>query len=338
MGGSLYSSVDYTARQTYRAKTGQTAFVHQQNISSGKVAASVDPALDPFGVKMREARDSDAHPVSLPIGVILDMTGSMQQVPRIVQGSLNKLMGTFLDQKASGKKYLGDAYPAILIGAVDDYFAQSRYGGKGSLQVGQFESGLEIDDNLGKLWFTGNGGGNGGESYDLPLYFFARHTAHDHFDKRGRKGYLFIIGDEPYFKEVSGDSITDIIGKADGVSNRNIPIEQIVGEVQQRYHVYFIMPNLTDHWGDKHVEGVWKKLLGEEHFIRLGDPNEICTLIASLVAMNEGHANMQDLAADGVVASVTQALAVVPQGQAVSTIDASGLPAINGPRGTTKRL
>ena len=310
--------------------------MHDPAIKSGKVVASVDPGLDPFGVKMRESRDSDEHPVALPVGVILDMTGSMGSVPRIIDDSLNKLMGTFLGDKASGKKYLGEAYPAILIGAIDDYFAQSYYDGKGALQVGQFESGLELEDNLGKLWFTANGGGNEGESYDLALYFFARHTAHDHFDKRGRKGYLFLIGDEPFFEKVSKEAVRDVIGDK---LERDIPIGTILKEVQERYHVYFILPKLTSGWTDKRMK-CWSDLLGEEHFIKLEDPKEICVLMASLVAANEGTVDLADLAADGVSASVTKALAVVRPGAggSVAKVSASSLPAVGGRHGGVKRL
>ena len=34
------------------------------------------------------------------------------------------------------------------------------------------------------------------ESYELAMYFMARHTALDCHEKRGKRGYLFIIGDE----------------------------------------------------------------------------------------------------------------------------------------------
>jgi hypothetical protein len=284
---------------------------------------------------MRECRDSDIHPISLPIIVGLDTTGSMATVPRIIQGSLNKLMGTFLDDKASGKRYLGDAYPAIMISCVDDYDAMYRFSGsnsngEGALQTGQFESGLEIDDNLGKIWFTRNGGGNGGESYDLLFYFAARHTVHDHWEKRKRKGYMFIIGDENWFDNISTNSVNDVIG--DRIST-NLKTVDIAKEVQSRYHVYFIMPNMTDHWHDKSVEEKWKSLIGAENFIRLEKPDEICTLIAALVAVNEGAVSIDDLCADGVCGEVTNALVPFAQAnagngnQAVATV-AANLPAM----------
>ena len=61
----------------------------------------------------------------------------------------------------------------------------------------QFEADLRIADQLARLWLEGGGGGNRFESYNLPWYFAARRTSIDCFEKRGRKGYLFTVGDEP---------------------------------------------------------------------------------------------------------------------------------------------
>jgi hypothetical protein len=189
MGGSSFSRDDYKARRVSYASMGTKDFHYDHDIRTGKTAARVHDSLSPKGVKIREARDSEAHPVSVPIAVLFDTTGSMSAVPEMLQKDLCKLMGYFLDDKASGKKYLGDGYPAIMVGAVDDYDAMyyTRMAGEGCLQVGQFESGLEIDDNLGNMWLTGRGGGTYDESYQLGLYFMARHTAHDHMDKRNKK-------------------------------------------------------------------------------------------------------------------------------------------------------
>ena len=64
------------------------------------------------------------------------------------------------------------------------------------LQVGQFESDNRMDEHLGNMVLEGGGGGQMTESYELAMYFMARHTAIDCHEKRRRRGYLFIIGDE----------------------------------------------------------------------------------------------------------------------------------------------
>ncbi len=120
----------------------------------------MNPALMKNGV--REARDSDAHPISNPVAVMFDVTGSMQTVPRILQKNLPTLMGLCLR-----KGYLDD--PAILIGAIGDATCDLV-----PLQVGQFESGNEIENDLNNLYLEGGGGGQQMESYELALYFLAR--------------------------------------------------------------------------------------------------------------------------------------------------------------------
>ena len=53
-----------------------------------------------------------------------------------------------------------------------------------------------MDDDLGRILLEGGGGGQMTESYELAMYFMARHTVDRLLRKRGRRGYLFIIGDE----------------------------------------------------------------------------------------------------------------------------------------------
>ncbi len=319
MGGSTYSNDDYKARSTVRSATAKASgisvkaatFAHTAAVSAGR-ARGTHPSLSPKFLNarkehIRECRDSDAHPIAVPVAVFLDCTGSMSEVPGMIQANLPKLMGAFLDDKASGKKYLGDGYPAILVGGVDDYFAQrsctsddndddNTVCSDGTLQVSQFESGLEIDDHITNLWITNNGGGGEPrESYQLAMYFMAHHSVHDHMEKRGKKGYMFIIGDEHCYQETSKQEIKDVIG--DKVQS-SLHLKDIVAAVQEKYHVIFILPNLTSHYKDKDMPGYWTDLLGQGCFIKLADPNKICETIVGVVATLEGGANADDVKRD----------------------------------------
>ena len=80
------------------------------------------------------------------------------------------------------------------------------------LQVGEYESDNRIDENVEKLVLEGGGGGQITESYELGLYFMARHTAIDCFEKRGKHGYCFIIGDEMPYPKVRKTHINKLIG------------------------------------------------------------------------------------------------------------------------------
>jgi hypothetical protein len=340
MGGSSFSRSDYSARTSLRSdtakKTGRSiadaTFAYSADIHAGKTKATVHPSLSPHGAKVRESRDSVEHPVTVPIIITLDTTGSMSEVPYTIQGKLPQLMGHFIDDKASGKKYLGDGYPAIMISAVDDYPAQ---GADGCLQVGQFESGIEIDDNLTNLWITHNGGGTYEESYDLALYFAAKHTVHDNLEKRGRKGYMFIIGDEKAYPKVTRRQISEVIN-ADPLQD-DIPLEQIVSEAQEKYHVFFVIPNKTQHYGDPVLEKFWVKFLGQQNVLKLDNPEKICELICGAVAICEEHVGVDDLTADG-LNSTALALLASTAGGAVSRHDATGLAPIPGTTDGTERL
>lgn len=336
MGGSTYSSDDYAARVSYRASVGAPVFKHHAAVSSGR-ASGVHPSLDPKGVKVRESRDSDAHPVTVPVAVIMDTTGSMAGVPPILEKALSKLMGTFLDDKASGKRYLGDGYPAVLVGAIDDYTCTGDRGG--TLQLGQFESGIEIDNDLENILLTAQGGGSYEESYELALYFFARHTAHDHWEKRGRKGYLFLIGDEHPYPYVSPEQVAGVIG--DTLQAR-IAVRDVIAEVQERYHVFFIIPNMTSHYSDVKLRRDWSELGLGQNVLLLEDPSKVCELIAATVALCEENVGLDDLAADD-LGDVSKALVAVGTamgggGGALAKVSADKLPAVSGVAGEIERL
>jgi hypothetical protein len=340
MGSSNYSKTDYESRSTLRSATAKTkgisldsaTFAHDHDVKTGK-AYGVHKSLDPLGVGIRESRDSKEHPVSVPIGVILDTTGSMADVPKMIQKSLSKLMGAFLDDKASGKRYLGDGYPAILIGAVDDFNAMR---GPGTLQVGQFESGIEIDDNLTNLWLTRNGGGTYEESYQLALYFFAKHTVHDHWEKRNRKGYLFIIGDEHTYSKVTIPEVETIIGDH---LEANYNTKDIIAEVKKRYNVFFIIPNMTSYYNDPELERYWVGLLDQQHVMKLEDPDKICEMIVAAVAISEEHIGIDDIVGDlGIASDLTHALVPLSRSTGVAGYDAGVLPVIAGSAGGHERL
>jgi hypothetical protein len=238
---------------------------------------------------MRESCDSLEHPESLAIGVLLDVTGSMNDVPRIVQGNLPKL------HKLIGQ--VGLAHTQILFGAIGDEFSD-----QGSAQYGQFESDNRMDEDIEHFWLEGNGGGNGGESYQNGIYFFARHTKIDCWDKRQKKGYLFIIGDEYTHKKVLRTSIESLLGYRMEVPE--ISAEDIIKECQQRYNIFYIMPQHTSNGRNPDIQADWKKLLGPENVLILQDASDLCELIATTLGVCEKLVNLDGakaaLAATGV--------------------------------------
>jgi hypothetical protein len=337
MGRRDYHEEDYDDRQSSNRNMGySTAFIHDEDIRHGRVKAGVHPSLNPFGVKIRESQDSAEHPVTLPIIMDDDLTGSMGHVPEVLQRREKELMGLFLKDKASGAKYIRDAYPAIMLMGTDDYEAMR---GEGCLQVGQFESGVEIDKDLGNLWMTGNGGGNEGESYDLALYFAARHTTHDHWERRHKRGYMFIFGDEPLYSDhgelrpVDPQAIKDVIG--DDVE-KPISIHTIIKEVQKRYHLIWGVPFGHENTYPGYMN-LLKKALGAE-MVRTFDPEKVCEFIVSTVAMLEGVVTIDDLITDGVVSEKDRQALVPLSTRAVAQVDLGDLPEVAGAARATERL
>jgi len=235
--------------------------------------------MNPSGVKFRESRDSAAHPESHAVAVLFDVTGSMQAVPRILQANLPKLMGLLVR-----KGYL--EHPQILIGGIGDATCDAA-----PLQVGQFESGIEIDEDLGRLYLEGGGGGHVTESYELAMYFVARHTSIDCFKKRGRRGYMFVIGDEIPYSLVKRHEVAALI--RDGLQ-ADIPVHELIAELQRTYDVYYVLPRLTNHWNNPVVHRRWVELLGQ-NALRLEDPTAICELIASTIGLAEGKVGLEGL-------------------------------------------
>jgi len=226
---------------------------------------------------VRESRDSTEHPESNAIMVMFDVTGSMGGVPRVLQQKLPKLNGLL-----TRKKYIG--HPQVLMAAVGDQTCDAA-----SLQCGQFESGIEQDDDLSRMYLEGGGGGSNQESYQNAIYFAARHTALDCFEKRKQKGYLFLIGDEHPYDRVDKDEINAVMG--DTLQDHVLTVD-IVKEAQEKFHVFFIIPGGASHSRDSSLRSKWEGLLGAEHVILLDDPGAVCEAIATIVGLTEGTVDL----------------------------------------------
>ena len=248
MGYSNWSDAAYQSRQSHRKTTKQSAFTYDKHVRSTGVA-QVHPDMNPYGAT-RESRDSDIHPDSVSIAVAFDVTGSMGNVPRVLQTKLGSLMRVLIQ-----KGYV--QHPQVLFAAVGD-----AYSDQVPLQVGQFESGLEMDDDLGKIYLEGGGGGQVHETYELAMYFMARHTNIDCYEKRGKRGYLFTIGDEKPYGVVSRKHVQEYIGDA---IERDIPLESMISELQKHYEYFHIIPTNTSHGSNPEVQERWKELLGHKY-------------------------------------------------------------------------
>jgi hypothetical protein len=147
------------------------------------------------------------------------------------------------------------------------------------LQVSQFESGdEELDMWLTRVYLEGRGGGNGGESYSLAHYFAANHTVTDHWEKRGQKGFLFTIGDEPNLRKYPARAMEEIMGNGDIAGFTDI---EILEKAQEKWNVYHIMPG-------KETSGArayWKEML-DDKLIWVDHFSDIADAIKNIVVKN----------------------------------------------------
>jgi hypothetical protein len=320
MGSGKWSTDVYDAAARFRAATGASAFAY-----SDSGAARVHDALDPLRVGVRESRDSAEHPQSLAIAVLFDVTGSMLGVPRVLQAKLPQLLGLLLR-----KGYATD--PQIMFGAIGDATCD-----RAPLQVGQFESDNRMDDDLGRILLEGGGGGQKTESYELALYFMARHTATDCLTKRGRRGYLFMIGDEMAYQRVKPAEVRSVIGDD---LREPVPVTDMMAEVSRKWDTYYILPAGASYVGDPEVLGFWRGLLGQS-VIQLADLDAVCETIALTVGLGEDAISLDDGLADlGDVGSaagpaVSTALAVIGTGRARLEL-AAPPPGLDGPSGNVR--
>jgi hypothetical protein len=278
MGGSSYSDSVYTSRLADADSRGADVFAHTDDIKHGRTAASVHEKLDPSkankaGKNIRESFDSDTHPDSRAVAVMFDVTGSMASVPRTFVRKLDKLMASLVK-----KGFL--AHPHILFGAIADATCD-----RVPLQVGQFEAGNEMDDALTNIYLEGGGGGHNTESYELAMYYLARHTDMHCLSKRGQKGYCFLLGDEIPYPEVKRSEVKAVIGDS---IQEDIPTKQILEELREKFEVFWVIPAGTNHWDDPEVRKALQDMFGQA-LLKLDNPDDVCELICSTIGVCEGY-------------------------------------------------
>jgi hypothetical protein len=272
MGSGAWSASNFFDSATARAAAGVDTFDYSVRAHQSGVLR-VHQTLDPYGLTTRESRDSAEHPDSNAVIISLDVTGSMDRVVRGIHRDLPHLHELLL-----GHKYI--PHPQLLFAAVGDATCD-----RVPLQVGQFESDNRMDQNLEHMIIEGGGGGQKTESYELTMYVAARHTALDCVERRGRKGYLFMIGDEMAYPVVRRAHVQKLIGTD---PQADIPLRQIIKEARQKYHLYFVIPGGAAHGQDRDILRFWTEHLGAQSVLNLQDPNDTAECIAMTIGLNEG--------------------------------------------------
>ncbi|TFH07296.1 MAG: hypothetical protein E4H14_08835 [Candidatus Thorarchaeota archaeon] len=254
----------------------------------------VHKALNPRGVTIRESCDSEQNPNSNAIIVGLDVTGSMGMIAHtMAKEGLGTLIESILDRKPVED-------PHIMFMAIGDVHYDSA-----PLQVSQFEPDIRIAQQLKDIYVEGGGGENNSESYDLPWYFAAAHTTIDCFEKRGKKGYLFTIGDELPPTGGVKDQLQRLL--KDG-AERDYDSQELLKMAEEKYHVFHVIVEQGS-YAQRSVERVtnaWRELLGKRA-IGLNNYNYVAQVVVSAIEVSEG-ADPEDVLASWQDAAVRKAV------------------------------
>lgn len=282
MGGTSWSAAEYGNVTQAKINSGQ-AFSYA---NTARQTGNYTPhdLLSPkwknkAGQQIREVRDSDKD-LSVPIAITLDGTGSLGSIPRDVQKKLNGLFGLLVR-----KGYIADGLPHLAISMYGDAKTD-----KLPLQFGNFESSNAFDDTLDKLIHEGNGGGNGGESQSLVWYFINNHIFTDAWEKRGKKGYYFVVADE-ITHQLQADEVKRIIG--DGEPLSSLKTADLARDLQEKWNVIVLLIDNLQAKTQK-SEQFYKDLFGEQSVITIENPDTITETIGAVIGLMEN----EDLTSD----------------------------------------
>ena len=281
MGYGSWKAEDYV---NYARSTGRsTTTTYATNASTGATTAHtvlnssysaqdifsarhIDPKMDPKNVT-RECNDSEEHPNTVPVILALDVTGSMGNGAAEVAKKLNVVMSQLYENVTDVE---------FLVMAIGDLAYDWA-----PIQIAQFEADVRVAEWLDKVYFEGHGGGNNFESYTAAWYMGCRHMMLDSW-KRGKKGIMITIGDEPLNPYLPADKLAEFVGdKLQG----DVETNDLYKEAIDKFDIYHLA--IDDHstsyefYADA-IQKSWGKLLDSKHF-RIVAMDEVVPQIVDIV-------------------------------------------------------
>lgn len=221
MGGGSWTTASYvTHSTTNRGYATMDAF----NLASAQDlyrARSLHDDLNPYKV-MRECCDSEEHPETIPVILALDVTGSMGSAAEAVAKQLNDIMENLYGQVKDIE---------FMTMAIGDLSYD-----RAPIQASQFESDIRIAEQLEKIYFERGGGGNQWESYTA-AWFFALHNTKLDCWKRGKKGIIITMGDEPMNPFLPKAPLEKALGCT---LQADVETKDLYKDVIEKYDVYHI--------------------------------------------------------------------------------------------------
>lgn len=272
MGGGSWTRESFASYSTARGMsvdaTGSITgnYTVQEMFKQRRIA----PELDPRNV-MRECCDSDEHPNTKPVILALDVTGSMGSAAIEVAKKLSVVMENLFN-KVSDVEFM--------IMGIGDLAYDSA-----PIQASQFESDIRIAEQLDKIYFEAGGGGNSYESYTAAWYFGLNHCKLDCW-KRGKKGIIITMGDEPLNPYLPTNGNYCGLSAATG-DNLQADVETgaLYEEVIKKYDVYHLaVDDFATSYGmyDDRIKSSFGKYLDENH-LKVVNLDSIAGTIVNIV-------------------------------------------------------
>ena len=210
---------------------------------------NLHPALNPKDV-MRECCDSADHPQTIPVILALDVTGSMGVASAEVAKKMNEVMT---------RLYGNIRDVEFMVMGIGD-LAYDRV----PIQISQFEADIRIAEQLDQVYMEHGGGGNCYESYTAAWYMGLYHTRLDCW-KRGRKGLIITMGDEPMNPYLPKAPLSAATGD---FLQQDVETRALYRDTLEKYDVYHIhvCHRQIDHYREE-VKRSFGSLLPEGHLL-----------------------------------------------------------------------
>ena len=222
------------------------------------------PRLNPRNV-VRECCDSADHPRSVPVILALDVTGSMGPASAEVAKRMNEVM-TKLYETLRDVEFL-------VMGIGDLSYDRAP------VQMSQFEADIRIAEQLDLVYMEHGGGGNAFESYTAAWYMGARHTRLDCW-KRGKKGLLITMGDEPLNPYLPREALAAVTGDR---LQGDVETRDLYREASEKYDIWHL--HVTHRQPDRYlerVEGTFGQVLPAGHLV-ITDLDDIANTLIRIV-------------------------------------------------------
>ncbi|MFC1639013.1 hypothetical protein ACFL26_01950 [Patescibacteria group bacterium] len=253
-GGSYYDRDVSVTRRT-------TSSFSEQVMSR----RSLDPAVDPKNRKLvTEARS--------PIVFPFDDTGSMGTLPKVIVDKMPMICGQVAEMQI-----LDD--PVISVATFGDDGNREP----ASIQVGDFTQLRNADSWFQRLWLVGNGGGNGIESYELAMYYYAYMC-----DIPNAETPIFILtGDEGFYAKLPRNRLDRLFGRK-FKRNKATTARQVFADLDRKFkgNVFIVRKRYSD---ESRVMRQWTNLMGRSRIALLGEDKAIGDVALGVIALASGR-------------------------------------------------